>query len=106
MEGKFGQAKTTYGLNRNRTRLQGISESWIAIIILVLNLVKLAGRALLYSFVKKILNLPVRVIGIFNMKQVRSFEIIVSIFINSNQPCHAKMADWLAKFNSRPYLSI
>lgn len=93
IEGKFGQAKTTYGLNRIRARLQGTSESWIASIILVLNLVKLAGRALLYSFVKKLLNLPVRVIGIFNMKLVRFIEFIVSILINSNQPCHAKMAD-------------
>ena len=47
IEGKFGQAKTAYGLNRIRARLRGTSESWIASIILVLNLVKLAGRALL-----------------------------------------------------------
>ena len=43
IEGKFGQAKTGYGLNRIRARLQGTSETWIASIILVLNLVKLAG---------------------------------------------------------------
>jgi hypothetical protein len=47
IEGKFGQAKTGYGLNRIKARLQGTSESWIATIILVLNLVKLAGVALL-----------------------------------------------------------
>lgn len=47
VEGKFGQAKTAYGLNRVRARLQNTSESWIASIILVLNLVKLAGAALL-----------------------------------------------------------
>ena len=47
VEGKFGQAKTAYGLNRVRARLQNTSESWIASIILVLNLVKLAGVALL-----------------------------------------------------------
>jgi hypothetical protein len=47
VEGKFGQAKTAYGLNRIRARLQNTSESWIASIILVLNLVKLAGVALL-----------------------------------------------------------
>jgi hypothetical protein len=46
VEGKFGQAKTGYGLNRIRARLQNTSESWIASIILVLNLVKLAGVAL------------------------------------------------------------
>jgi hypothetical protein len=47
IEGKFGQAKTGYGLNRIKARLQGTSETWIASIILVLNLVKLAGVALL-----------------------------------------------------------
>ena len=45
IEGKFGQGKTAYGLNRIRARLKGTSESWIASIILVLNLVKLAGEA-------------------------------------------------------------
>lgn len=43
IEGKFGQAKTGYGLNRIKARLKVTSESWIAAIILVLNLVKLAG---------------------------------------------------------------
>ena len=47
IEGKFGQAKTVYGLNRIKARLQVTSQSWIASIILVLNLVKLAGEALL-----------------------------------------------------------
>ena len=46
IEGKFGQAKTAYGLDRIKARLRGTSESWIACIILVLNLVKLAGAAL------------------------------------------------------------
>lgn len=46
IEGKFGQAKTGYGLNRIKARLRGTSETWIACIFLVLNLVKLAGGAL------------------------------------------------------------
>lgn len=50
VEGKFGQAKTGYGLNRIKALLQGTSESWIATIILVLNLVKLAGVALLRPY--------------------------------------------------------
>ena len=45
IEGKFGQVKTGYGLNRIKARLKETSESWIAGIILVLNLVKLAGAA-------------------------------------------------------------
>lgn len=47
IEGKFGQAKNAYGMNRIRARLKSTSQSWIASIILVLNLVKLAGMALL-----------------------------------------------------------
>lgn len=52
IEGKFGQAKTGYGLNRIKARLKGTSETWIASIILVLNLVKLAGEALLCPIIK------------------------------------------------------
>ena len=52
IEGKFGQAKTGYGLNRIKARLKGTSETWIACIFLVLNLVKLAGVALLCIILK------------------------------------------------------
>jgi len=45
IEEKFGQAKTAYGMNRIKARLQDTSESWIASIVLVLNLIKLIGRA-------------------------------------------------------------
>jgi IS5 family transposase len=44
IEGKFGQAKSAYGMNRIKARLQQTSQSWIASIIMVLNLVKLAGQ--------------------------------------------------------------
>lgn len=47
IEGKFGQAKNGYGMNCIKARLKNTSQSWIASIILVLNLVKLAGQALL-----------------------------------------------------------
>lgn len=46
IEGKFGQAKTAYGLNRIKARLNQTSSSWIATIIMVLNLVKLTGQVL------------------------------------------------------------
>lgn len=42
IEGLFGQAKTAYGMNRVRAKLARTSESWIASIVLVLNLVKWA----------------------------------------------------------------
>ena len=45
IEGKFGQAKTAYGLNRIRAKLANTSESWITSIIMVLNLVKWARQA-------------------------------------------------------------
>lgn len=45
IEGKFGQAKRGYGLDRIRAKLSSTSQSWISTIILVLNLVKLAGVA-------------------------------------------------------------
>ena len=43
IEGTFGQAKTAYGLNRIKARLPQTSESWIASIVLVLNLIKIIG---------------------------------------------------------------
>jgi hypothetical protein len=54
IEGKFGQAKTAYGLANIKARLKNTSESWIACIFLVLNLVKLAGVAPLRLLVKTI----------------------------------------------------
>jgi len=53
IEGKFGQAKTGYGLDNIKARLKQTSESWIACIFLVLNLVNLARKAfpcLIWSF--------------------------------------------------------
>lgn len=48
VEGKFGQAKNGYGMKRIRARLRNTSQSWIASIILVFNLVRLAGETLLW----------------------------------------------------------
>lgn len=45
VEGKFGQGKLGYGLDCIKAKLQETSESWIACIALVLNLVRLAGKA-------------------------------------------------------------
>ena len=54
IEGKFGQGKTTYGLGRVKARLSNTSLSWIATIIMVLNLVKLTGQVL-YCLIRKII---------------------------------------------------
>lgn len=55
IEGKFGQAKTGYGLGNIKARLKNTSESWIASIFMVLNLVKLAGMASLWIKIELVL---------------------------------------------------
>ena len=42
IEGKFGQAKQGYRLNEVKAKLKETSESWIGVIIFVLNVIKLA----------------------------------------------------------------
>ncbi len=60
IEGKFGQAKTRYGLNRIKARLKDTSETWIACIFFVLKLVKLAGAALPCQILKVVLSFSAR----------------------------------------------
>jgi transposase, IS5 family len=58
IEGKFGQGKNAYGLGKIKARLKDTSQSWIASIILILNLVKLAGLnlyCLLFTVEQKIM---------------------------------------------------
>jgi len=43
IEGVFGQGKTAYGMNRIKARLAYTSGSWIAAILMVINLVKITG---------------------------------------------------------------
>lgn len=75
IEGKFGQAKTGYGLNRIRARLIGTSQTWIASIFLVLNLVKLAGLSSLCLFIKIIESFSARVM--FSIaKLIHSFSVL------------------------------
>ena len=50
IEGKFGQGKNGYELNKIRARLQNTSESWIAAIFLVMNLVRLSKDFLFAHF--------------------------------------------------------
>jgi len=69
IEGKFGQAKTAYGLDRIRARLMGTSESMIASVILVLNLVKLAGVGALCLIANKIRSFSAQRIKNMQMKQ-------------------------------------
>jgi len=71
IEGKFGQGKTGYGLDRIKARLKNTSESWIALIILVLNLVKLAGVAapsLLLAYLKSVFTFSAQYIKLWKME--------------------------------------
>lgn len=78
VEGKFGQGKTGYGLDRIKARLQNTSESWIALIILVLNLVKLAGvvaPSLLLSYLKNMFTFSAQylMLCIINANQLKNY---------------------------------
>jgi hypothetical protein len=54
VEGKFGQGKNGYNLNKVRARTSKTSESWIAAIFFVMNLIRY-GKEFLFSFLKKAL---------------------------------------------------
>jgi hypothetical protein len=90
IEGKFGQAKTAYGLNRVKARLRETSESWIACIILVLNLVKLAGAALPSLFINLISILSALIIKI---PISRSYEELQQKFKNIVQMLLSKQVE-------------
>ena len=50
VEGKFGQGKNGYDLNRIRAKRQDTSESWISAILFVMNLTKLMKVAVRYGY--------------------------------------------------------
>jgi hypothetical protein len=62
IEAKFGQGKNGYNLNKIRARLKETSESWVACIFFIMNLIKLSGHfSLTYFFVLWLL--PKRVLA-------------------------------------------
>lgn len=52
IEGKFGQGKTAYGLQKIKARLKNTSESWIMSIYFVMNLLRLVEKSF-FGFIKK-----------------------------------------------------
>lgn len=52
IEGKFGQGKNGYRLNKIRAKLQNTSESWISSIFFVMNIVKMASKKINSLFIK------------------------------------------------------
>ena len=92
IEGKFGQAKTAYGMGRIRAKLKQTSESWIASIVLVLNLVnftRVAPYCLIFATFQGFSN------------DARQFVVTVKAFVNTfdrkTNPSF-KMAPTLALF--------
>lgn len=87
IEGKFGQAKTAYGLNRIKARLHQTSSSWIATIIMVLNLVKLTRQvsfcqilsALTYS-ARHLKTLFIRIIKLENITRIGTLKSSFYLF--------------------------
>ena len=71
IEGKFGQAKNAYGLSKIRARRQDTSESWIASIFFVMNLVKFLH--LFYALNNKAYYLLVETFFRLNQRTLNSY---------------------------------
>ena len=56
IEGKFGQGKNGYNLNQIRARLAKTSESWVACIFFVMNLILYEKVSVFYSFLRLTFN--------------------------------------------------
>jgi IS5 family transposase len=56
IEGKFGQAKNGYGLNKIKARLQATSESWVGCIFFIMNLLNYKKKVFLCLILKVLTN--------------------------------------------------
>lgn len=81
IEGKFGQGKNAYGLGKIKARLKDTSQSWIASIILILNLVKLAGLNLYALCIRVLENIVNTVIW-----ELQNITLLFRPNLN-NKPC-------------------
>ena len=50
VEGKFGQGKNAYGIDRIRARRKDTAESWISAILFIMNLTKMMKVANKYVY--------------------------------------------------------
>jgi len=71
VEGKFGQGKNGYNLSRIRARAARTSESWIAAIFFVMNLVKFS-KDFLYSFLNAVFTPVFLLQSDFVQKRIRN----------------------------------
>jgi len=83
IEGTFGQAKTAYGLNRIKARLSETSESWIATIILVLNLIKLIGMSI-YCQILSVLTYSANYMVEFIMKNIPVWNLLDDVELKTS----------------------
>lgn len=74
VEGKFGQGKNGYNLSRIRARSSKTSESWIAAIFFVMNLIKFS-KEFLFSFFKNLHAAIFPVQNNFVQQQLRNIAI-------------------------------
>lgn len=78
IEGKFGQGKNGYGLNLIKARKQNTSESWIAAIFFVMNLVtfmKKAEKLFLWSLFCQKLTLTNRLVAQYAIKIIYQVKV-------------------------------
>ena len=68
VEGKFGQGKNGYNLNKVRVRAARTSESWIAAIFFVMNLIKFS-KEFLFSYLKEVYVSLFLVLNIFYLSK-------------------------------------
>ena len=73
IEGKFGQGKNGYNLNKIRARLRNTSESWVACIFFIMNLILYEKGYIFGSVLEK-----VNIIGVKIMECVE--QILVKVF--------------------------
>jgi len=74
VEGKFGQGKNGYNLSRIRARSAKTSESWIAAIFFVMNLIKFS-KEFLFSFFKNVFAAIFPVQNNFVLQHLRNIAI-------------------------------
>ena len=72
VEGKFGQGKNGYNLNKVRARAARTSESWIAAIFFVMNLIKFS-KEFLFSYLKEVYVSLFLVLNIFYLNKKNNF---------------------------------
>jgi hypothetical protein len=62
IEGKFGQGKNGYNLNKIRARLKNTSESWVACIFFIMNLILYEKGYIFGSILEKVKSIGVKII--------------------------------------------